>query len=165
MALRLCNKCRKKIMSKAVQCPYCGNLMEQHEEEIICKINNVDYDFTEIYKKMMAIDKNNKEWMSSDEMREIIWEVYDLTHLNNASSFATDVTASGILPSEHNAMTVEEWKEQVKKSTQNHVTIRCPYCGSLDVRRNMGFMGGHSLFVPSASIGKNWRCKNCGSYF
>ena len=43
--------------------------------------------------------------------------------------------------------------------------IHCPYCGSLDVRRNMGFMGGHRLFVPSASIGKNWRCKSCGSYF
>lgn len=165
MALKLCRKCRKKILSKAVQCPYCGCPSEQHEEEIICKINNVDYDFTEIYKKMMAIDKNNPEWMCSDEMREIIWEVYDLTHLNNASSFSTDVTDSGVLPSEYNAMTVEEWREQAKKKTQNKVVVRCPYCGSSNVRRSMGFVGGFDFFVPSASIGKNWRCKQCGSYF
>lgn len=165
MALRLCKKCRKTVLSKAVQCPYCGNPMEQHEEEIICKINNVDYDFTEIYKKMMAIDKNNLEWSHSEEMLEIIWEVYDLTQVRGTSSFCIEAVETGILPSEYNAMTVEEWKEQVKKSTQNHVTIRCPYCGSLDVRRNIGFIGRHRLFVPSASLGKNWKCKSCGSYF
>ena len=34
MALRLCKKSvEKTVLSKAVQCPYCGNPMEQHEEE------------------------------------------------------------------------------------------------------------------------------------
>lgn len=167
MALRLCKKCRKTVLSKAVQCPYCGNPMEQHEEEIICKINNVDYDFTDIYQEIMVLVKNNKKWSGSEEMRKIIYEVYDLVPLSNPSELCDEIAETGIVPSEYNArtMTVEEWNEQVKKSTQNHVIIKCPYCGSLDVRRNTGFIGRHRLFVPSASLGKNWKCKNCGSYF
>ena len=155
MALRLCKKCRKTVLSKAVQCPYCGNPMEQHEEEIICKINNVDYDFTEIYKKMMAIDKNNLEWSHSEEMLEIIWEVYDLTQVRGTSSFFFFVVETGMLPSEYNAMTVEEWNEQVKKSTQNHVIIKCPYCGSIDVKKI--FFGGFAQ--------KQWHCKKCRVIF
>ena len=161
MALKLCKKCRKKVLSKAVQCPYCGSPMEQHEEEIICKINNVDYDFTEIYQKMMSIDKKNVEWRHSDEMREIIWEVYDLTHSSDASSFSTKTVAAGILPSEYNAMTVEEWKEQAKKKTQNRITIRCPYCGSFNIRKTT-FWSDFGLWQ---SVGKQWVCKGCGSYF
>ncbi len=57
----------------------------------------------------------------------------------------------------------------IKNTSSNKQTfvsqVRCPYCGSFDVRRNTGFMGRHRLFVPSASIGKNWKCKSCGSYF
>ena len=104
----------------------------------------------------MAIDKNNPEWMSTDEMREIIWEVYDLTHLNNASSFSTDVTDSGVLPSEYNAMTVEEWREQAEKKTQNKIMVRCPYCGSYDTKK-IFFMGGYAQ--------KQWHCRNCRSDF
>ena len=110
---------------------------------------------------MMAIDKNNPEWRHTDEMREIIWEVYDLTHLNNASSFSTIVTNSGVLPLEYNAMTVEEWREQAEKKTQNKIVVRCPYCGSSNVRQTT-FWSDFGLWQ---SVGKSWVCKGCGSYF
>ena len=56
-------------------------------------------------------------------------------------------------------------KELEEKQEKLRSTLHCPYCGSLDVRRNTGFIGRHRLFVPSASLGKNWKCKSCGSYF
>ena len=63
----------------------------------------------------------------------------------------------------------EIYETDIRDTPSNKQTfvsqVRCPYCGSFDVRRNTGFMGRHRLFVPSASIGKNWKCKSCGSYF
>lgn len=64
----------------------------------------------------------------------------------------------------------EKWekKEQARLAQMRAIEssrIHCPYCGSSDVRRSMGFVGGMGLFAPAASIGKNWRCKSCGSYF
>ena len=68
---------------------------------------------------------------------------------------------------------IEAHKERWEKKEQARLAqiraiesrkIHCPYCGSLDVRRNMGFAGG-GFFAPSASVGKNWKCKHCGSYF
>jgi len=56
-------------------------------------------------------------------------------------------------------------KEAMEKKEKSRSIVRCPYCGSVDIRRSMGFVGGFGFFAPSASIGKNWRCKQCGSYF
>ena len=59
----------------------------------------------------------------------------------------------------------ESETEAIEKNRQACASVvKCPYCGSLDVRRNMGFAGG-GFFAPSASVGKNWKCKHCGSYF
>jgi len=156
MALKLCRKCRKKILSKAVRCPYCGCTFEQHGEELICKINDVDYDFTEIYQRLMAIDKSNPEWRHTDEMLEIIWEMYDLTEIRGTTSFCVNVAETGVLPSEYNAMTVEEWQKQIKKSSQSKIVVRCPYCGSYDTKK-IFFLGGYAQ--------KQWHCKNCQSDF
>lgn len=60
----------------------------------------------------------------------------------------------------------ESQTEAVEKNRQRLASmVKCPYCGSISVRRCMGFVGGMGLFAPAASIGKNWRCKSCGSYF
>ena len=39
--------------------------------------------------------------------------------------------------------------------------IHCPYCGSVNVRKTT-FWSDHGLWQ---SVGKQWKCKGCGSYF
>ncbi len=155
MALRLCKKCRKKILSKAIQCPYCGCPVEQYDEELICKINNIDYDFTDIYQELMNVKMENKEWKGSDELRKIVYEIYDLTNLANPAILCFKIVESGSIPSEYNAMTAEEWKKQAKKSTQSRIVVKCPYCGSINVKKI--FFGGFAQ--------KQWHCNNCRSDF
>ena len=92
------------------------------------------------------------------EVHIAVIQKYELSY-SAAAKFLCELVSSDFEMKEFDGMTEKEFQ-----SMQAPI-IHCPYCGSLDIRRNMGFMGGHRLFVSSASIGKNWKCKNCGSYF
>ena len=52
-------------------------------------------------------------------------------------------------------------KELEEKQEKLRSTLHCPYCGSVDVRKTT-FWSDHGLWQ---SVGKQWKCKGCGSYF
>lgn len=52
-------------------------------------------------------------------------------------------------------------KEVMEKKEKSRSIVRCPYCGSNNVRKTT-FWSDFGLWQ---SVGKSWVCKSCGSYF
>lgn len=101
------------------------------------------------------------EMVYYDKADDVFFEIknkYELSY-DAAAKFLNELVSSNFEMKEFDGMSEKEYQ-----SMQAPI-IQCPYCGSLSVRHNTEFMGRHRLFVPSSSIGKNWKCKSCGSYF
>lgn len=141
-------------------------------KEIIDKMEEIElYHCKYIWDKLKGDDNERAlclqkymgtpEQVYEDKAFEVYVEVRDKYELSYsaAAKFLCELVSSDFEMKEFDGMTEKEFQSMQAPS------IHCPYCGSFDVRRNTGFMGRHRLFVPSASIGKNWKCKSCGSYF
>ena len=152
-------QCNSEILCNDSQSCSSNDSIKDSEEKIICKVNGVEYDFTQIYHELMSIDKEDPNWIISEKFDRVMMDVYHLTKLHGPASFCHKIALSGIVPEEYNAMTEEEWENLPKEETPTRPTIRCPYCGSIDVKPLGFFDGGWS------AVGNNWKCKNCKSYF
>lgn len=63
---------------------------------------------------------------------------------------------------EFNGETDETDIKDTASNKQTFVSqVRCPYCGSFNVRKTT-FWSDHGLWQ---SVGKQWKCKDCRSYF
>ena len=56
----------------------------------------------------------------------------------------------------------ESETEAIEKNRQRLASmVKCPYCGSISVKKTTFW----SDFGLMEAVGKNWKCKSCGSYF
>lgn len=61
----------------------------------------------------------------------------------------------------YRAIKKEKEKKIEKEKKKLNSTISCPYCGSSDVRKTT-FWSDFGLWQ---SVGKQWKCQSCDSYF
>ncbi|GEM_PF-1209643 len=152
------SECGSEILCNDSQscCP--DDSVKESEEKIICKVNGVDHDFTQIYSDLMKVSQK-KNWNMLSEFSDIVMRVYDLTKLFEPYVLCVEIIQSGRVPQIYNAVTDKEWLSLQREKTPSKPTIRCPYCGSINVKPLGLFDGGWS------AVGNNWKCKNCKSYF
>ena len=158
VALRLCNECGKKIANNAVKCSYCGCSIKQPHDEMLCKINGVEYDLSDVWKEIMSMEDKNV-WIVDGELAKSIQDVFNLTELADPDALCEEIAKTGIVPREYNGISMKEFKKQQQEALKKTASIRCPYCGSINVKPLGLFDGGWS------AVGNNWKCKNCKSYF
>ncbi len=151
-------QCNSEILCNDSQSCSSNDSIKDSEEKIICKVNGVEYDFTQIYHDLMKVSRK-ENWNLLPEFDDIMMRVYDLTQLHGPYSICAEIVESGRVPEIYNDMTEEEWENLPKEETPTRPTIRCPYCRSIDVKPLGFFDGGWS------AVGNNWKCKNCKSYF
>ena len=157
MALQLCLKCREKISYEDETCPHCGCPIDKSLEPMICNINGVDYNLRETYDILM--DKDH----TVDEFLQCRRDFVKLTHKDGFMDLADIVEETKEIPKEltmdESSDILEEWVRNLGKETT--CAVKCPYCGSFNIRRTT-FWSDFGLWQ---SVGKQWVCKGCGSYF
>ena len=155
MAFRLCLNCKKKVLVEDKICPHCGKEVRWSDNPEICRINGVDYDVSYFCNQILGPS------FTGDKFREL-GDVFDDLLDGNWPGFVVQVLEQKKVPKEYNCQPLSEWIEQIEESCKDakqEPEIKCPYCGSTDVKSIGFFEGGWS------AIGKNWKCKCCKSYF
>ena len=88
------------------------------------------------------------------EVHIMVIQKYELSY-SAAATFLCELVSSDFEMKEFDGMTEKEFQ------SMKAPIIHCPYCGSVDVRKTT-FWSDHGLW---RSVGKQWKCKGCGSYF
>lgn len=157
------------------------------ENSLFCNINGKKTDITWIKENVDNLNENefkhykyiwSKMMISLDERVQLLEkycntpedvfqqgavklsiDVKDKCDLDSfsASRFLYELVDSDFQLKEFSGKSYTESKAEQQREMAS--TIRCPYCGSIDVKPLGFFDGGWS------AVGNNWKCKNCKSYF
>lgn len=162
MAIILCPECKNKISSKANTCPNCGCPVIINESIKICKINGIEYDFTNFYNRIITVKRNNGLWGDKD-FEAVIYEISALTGLSSPFRLCQIIAETETVPEEYNGETMDEFR--AKQRTIQASKPKCPTCGSTNIRKigtgeRVASVVGLGLL--SKKINKTWKCNNCG---
>lgn len=162
MAIILCPECKNKISSKANTCPNCGCPITENGSMKICKINGMEYDFTDFYNRIITVKRNNGLWGDKD-FKAVIYEISSLTGLSSPFRLCQIIVDTEKVPEEYNGETMNEFK--AKQHAIQASKPKCPTCNSTNIRkigtgeRAVSVIGFGLL---SKKINKTWKCNNCG---
>lgn len=166
MALLKCIECGHEVSEYADACPSCGcpmsviKQMIQEKEQVKKEKLNIpenhmiykgfEYDFSDV--KMMVEKHKDGE------------AVYIITN-KCGISWSEALTMVAVIGHNNNNIpanyeeALEQWENYMARSRQQSNLIKCPYCGSTDIKAIGFFDGGWS------AVGNNWKCKKCKSCF
>ena len=150
MALIKCPECGKEISDKATQCIHCGYPLDSNSNKVICIINNIEYDFTDILDKVLSFYNSNREIGF-----KIKADIINLTGINDmaASTLSAKITINKTVPKYFNPAEYPD-----TPSAKN--ILKCPKCGSTAI--TTGARGVNwTLGIIGASKTVN-RCGKCG---
>ena len=162
MAIILCSECKSKISSKANTCPNCGCPVIIKESMKICKINGIEYDFTNFYNRIIIAKQNNGLWSDKDVIL-VTQEIRKLTGLAKTFQLCQIIAETEAVPNEYNGESMEELN--AKQRAIQASKPKCPHCQSTNIRkigtgeRVVSVVG---LGLLSKKINKTWKCNNCG---
>lgn len=162
MAIILCSECKSKISSKANTCPNCGCPVIINESMKICKINGIEYDFTNFYNRIIIAKQNNGLWSDKDVIL-VTQEIRKLTGLAKTFQLCQIIAETEAVPNEYNGESMEELN--AKQRAIQASKPKCPHCQSTNIAKISGTeraMSVIGLGILSKKINKSFKCKNCG---
>lgn len=162
MAIILCPECKNKISSKATICPNCGCPIVINDHMKICKINGIEYDFTDFYNRIITVKQNNGLWGDKD-FKSVIYEITNLTGLSSPFRLCQIIAETEEVPNEYNGETMDEFKS--KQRLIQASKPKCPHCQSTNIAKISGAERAVSVIglgILSKKINKSFKCKNCG---
>lgn len=124
-----------------------------------CKIEDTVYNFEEVQKLL----KQNRQW---DATAKIV-ELMGCEH-RTASSIAKLIADNNMEIPPKIYLTKEPIPKKQKQQQTTQYQVKCPFCGSPDVRKITQFnraMGSLFFGFNSPNHGKQWNCRNCDSFF
>lgn len=157
MALIKCLECGKDVSDKAKMCVHCGYpIASEHIKNMICNVNGVQYDLTNIYNRIMVFKKNNgnPDIHHDNTYKTIFNDIYKLTHLVKSAKLCDEIFETEKIPISFNG--------EIHVPTQKP---QCPTCKSANIRkisatkRTVSIVG---LGILSKNINKTFECLNCG---
>ena len=160
MAIILCPECKNKISSKANTCPNCGCPITKNDFMKICKINGIEYDFTDFYNRIITVKRNNGLYGDKDFIL-VTQEIRKLTGLARTFQLCQIIAKTEDVPSEYNGENMEELK--AKQRAIQASKPKCPMCGSTNISKISTLSRASSVIgfgILSKKIGKHWQCNN-----
>lgn len=163
MAMMTCIECKNKISNKAKNCPFCGCPIEiDYTKQIICKINGIEYDFTDFYNRLMTIKHNNGLYGDPDFIA-VTKEIRNLTGIAKTFKLCNLIVQKETVPAEYND---DETMDKLNQDRQMIETskIHCPNCNSSNVKPISGTERAVSVLglgILSKKINKSYKCLNC----
>ena len=160
MAIILCSECKSKISSKANTCPNCGCPVIIKESMKICKINGIEYDFTNFYNRIIIAKQNNGLWSDKDVIL-VTQEIRKLTGLAKTFQLCQIIAETEAVPNEYNGESMEELN--AKQRAIQTSKPKCPMCGSTNISKISTLSRASSIVgfgILSKKIGKQWQCNN-----
>lgn len=160
MAIILCSECKSKISSKANTCPNCGCPVIIKESMKICKINGIEYDFTNFYNRIIIAKQNNGLWSDKDVIL-VTQEIRKLTGLAKTFQLCQIIAETEAVPNEYNGESMEELN--AKQRAIQTSKPKCPMCGSTNISKISTLSRASSIVgfgILSKKIGKQWKCNN-----
>lgn len=160
MAIILCSECKSKISSKANTCPNCGCPVIINESMKICKINGIEYDFTNFYNRIIIAKQNNGLWSDKDVIL-VTQEIRKLTGLAKTFQLCQIIAETEAVPNEYNGESMEELN--AKQRAIQASKPKCPMCGSTNISKISTLSRASSIVgfgILSKKIGKQWQCNN-----
>lgn len=161
--MTICGECKNKISDKAKSCPFCGCPIEiNHNEQIICKINGIEYDFTGFYNRIMTVKRNNGLYGDPDFVA-VTKEIRELTGITATFKLCNLIAQKEEVPDEYNdnrTTNVVNQERQIIESSKIH----CPNCNSTNVKQISGTERAASVLglgILSKKINKSYKCLNC----
>jgi len=160
MAMLLCPECKNKISNKAKNCPSCGCPIEQNENEMICKVNGIEYDFSNFYLRIMDAKNNNCLW-GDEDITLVTQEMRNLTGIARTFKLCEIIAKTEKVPDEYNdnyTMDIFQQEQQIQASKP-----KCPMCGSTNISKISTLNRTTSIVgfgILSKKIGKQWQCNN-----
>lgn len=157
MALINCSECGKEISDKAVACPNCGcpvELMVKIEKDP----ETIKYEFIKKklednnYFRAKTILECQRELQIPPEETQIIVDKLILEHEKADKEREASIKSKRLI-----------YERNEEQKAQN--IPKCPTCGSTDIEKigMMGKMLSTELFgLASSSIGKTFKCNDCG---
>lgn len=161
MSILICPECQGKVSDKAEICPHCGCPVNVNEKKIICKVNNIEYDFTDFYDKIINVKKQGALG-GTPELREIIYDMSNLTDLASPYELCMIIAKTEEVPAEYNGQTMTEARK--KQQSLEASKIKCPNCHSTNVKKISTTERATSvvtLGLLSKKINKSYKCLNC----
>lgn len=162
MAMMLCPECKNKISSKATNCPNCGCPVDTNKPIKICKVNGVEYDFTDFYNRIITVKQNNGLWGDAD-FKAVIYEMSSLTGLASPFKLCQIIAETEMVPEEYNGETMDEFKS--KQRAIQSSKPKCPTCGSTNIRKisaTSKTLGAIGFGLLSKTAKSQFKCNNCG---
>lgn len=163
MAMIICDECKNKISDKAKNCPFCGcPITKNNTEGIVCKINGIEYNFTDFYNRIMKVKRNNGLYSDPDFVA-VTKEMRELTGIATTFKLCQTIAKNEEVPSEYND---ERTMTSIKQHQQLTNQIKCPKCGCKSiatVNRGYslltGFLGSGQPMNVCQSCGHKWKPK------
>lgn len=155
MALIKCPECGKDVSNKATACIHCGYPLDDIMLENICVVDGVPHDLTDIKKKLLNTDLENKE-----EEKKLVRELGSLIgtiSLRASYELAQIIVSTGNVPATYDGshLTVRSKKDDGK--------IHCPKCDSTNIVTGQrgysiitGFWGSNRTMNRCAKCGYKW---------
>lgn len=154
-----CPECGREVSDKSQICIHCGYPLQQTTGSNICKINGVEYDLSEIYKRIIKHKQSGgiNDIYNNSVYKAIFNDMFKLTHLKRSAYLCDMIYNDEKVPEIFSGETIEPPSK-----------LRCPYCKSTNVKK-IG-TGGRLLStatfgIAGSKMGKQWHCNNCKSDF
>ena len=162
MAIILCPECKNKISSKANTCPNCGCPVIIKESMKICKINGIEYDFTNFYNRIIIAKQNNGLWSDKDVIL-VTQEIRKLTGLAKTFQLCQIIAETEEVPNEYNGETMDEFK--AKQHSVQSSKPKCPHCQSTNIAKisaTSKALGAIGFGLLSKTAKNQFKCNSCG---
>lgn len=170
MSLIKCVECGKEYSSKASTCPNCGCPIEETLNEI-CKeekcviINHEAYDVSEI---LSNIENEVDDQINIDAIAEA-------AGISESAAYCIlqEIKDDNFLPwteGSYGTITNPKYQEKINQRNEQIAQHRkniphCPNCNSTNIQKismTSRAISGLTFGILSSSIGKTFKCNNCG---
>lgn len=162
VAIILCSECKSKISSKANTCPNCGCPVIINKSMKICKINGIEYDFTNFYNRIIIAKQNNGLWSDKDVIL-VTQEIRKLTGLAKTFQLCQIIAETEAVPNEYNGESMEELN--AKQRAIQTSKPKCPTCGSTNIQKisaTSKAFGAIGFGILSKTAKSQFKCNSCG---
>lgn len=156
----LCPECKTIISNEVKICPNCGFRIQYKDNIIICKINGVNYDFTDFYNRIMNIKANGH--IGDKKFIAVTQDMRKLTNVAKTFKLCQMILENEKVPEEYN----DNYTMDVFNNEQRAIQAskpKCPMCGSTNISKISSLNRTVSIVgfgILSKKIGKQWQCNN-----
>ena len=184
MALITCPECRKQISDKSVHCVHCGFPLIEQESA-----SNPLYNYKDLILKRLrteklssvVVDISKETGISISEVKEYVSQIKNEPKEPSIKQaprmikcpqcdnliYENETTCRYCGLTDIKAMIIAR-EERIKAESIIKDIPKCPYCGSMNIEKigQLGKITSVGIWgLASNKIGKQWKCKNCGSMF